>query len=104
MVRALYQRESYAAMKEVGFSASQANRFRAYAPSSVLDLMREVSDKISELAWGLAIANKESDEDSGIFNDLESYYEDAYDDIRNGFENSRLSYEDWENYGEEEAG
>ena len=98
-IRALYQREAYDRMKETGFSAMQANRFRSYAPDSVRYYMAEVSNKISELAWGLAIQLKESDEESGIFNSLESYYQDAADQIKEGFQHSIKQKEDWDQYG-----
>ncbi len=103
IMRNLYQRESYDRMKQIGFSAAQANRFRSYAPATVLDYMAEVSNKIETLATGLAIELRASDEASGIQRPWREYLDEARESITKGFQNSLKPKEDWDNYGEEEG-
>lgn len=97
-MRALYQREAYTRMKEIGFSAPQANRFRSYAPSTVLSYMREVSNKIEELSYGLAIRLKSDDESSGIIKPLSSYLDESRESITKGFQHSLMPKEEWDKY------
>lgn len=98
-IRNLYQRTSYKMMKDTGFSANQANRFRAYTPDSVNERLTRVTELIDYLGRGAldqTLAKSGLTLDSGAYEaTLESYTAD----IKKGMQRSTKTYEDWMDYG-----
>ncbi len=98
-IRNLYQRESYAVMRNTGFSSPQARRFSWYNPDSVREVTGLIQDKIAELAKGYVGQRAQREGLSWGELDAMDALEDAYENIKEGLQGSKKSYEDWAEYG-----
>jgi hypothetical protein len=98
-IRNLYQRTAYDQLKDAGFSASQASRFRGYAPVTVLDRMETLTGMISDLAKGALdqkLARTGIELGAGAYDEALTDYMDT---VREGFSHSSKTYEEWMDYG-----
>ena len=98
-INRLYQRTTYAVMRNTGFSASQALRFTNQTPDNIRDKTLMVSDLVSNLAVG-ALQNKLTKQ--GLSYDVYSHRDllsDMEDRIAAGLQRSRKTYEQWFDYG-----
>jgi hypothetical protein len=97
-VNSLYQKTTYQNLTAVGFSHSQAFRFDAQLPSDIEDKSATVSNLIANLAGGAA---KMSLAKQGIAYDVYEHrgiFEEMQDKVKKGFEYSRKTYEEWQDY------
>lgn len=95
----LYKRTAYQEMKNVGFSANQANRFRSYSPETVLSRMETVKGLIDELAKGALDLKLEKAKITLSGQAYTDAYDDMYDTVKEGFSYSTKEYEEWQDYG-----
>ncbi|MGD9163013.1 MAG: hypothetical protein PVG39_31700 [Desulfobacteraceae bacterium] len=98
-VNNLYQSTTYQELRNTGFSHSQAFRFNTNLPDSITEKRNIVSGLISELAGG---ALKTSLAKQGIAFDVWEHrglFAEMEEKVKEGFENSRKTYEQWQDYG-----
>lgn len=93
-----YSRLSYSQLRESGMSASQASRFRNYAPTSLTDRISDMSTLISNLSEGSV---KSIIARQGITVTYEEYLDminEMQGKVKTGLQESKLTYEQWKEY------
>lgn len=98
VMRNLYQRESYANLREQGFSYHQARRYSSYAPAAVTENVTKMDSVIRTLAEGRAGGIIAKLEKAGEYYDPEAVYNESLDVMKKAVAGSHKSFEDIERY------
>ncbi len=96
--RRLYQTEVYATMKAVGMSASQATRFKWYAPEAVrlkIGIMKEIVKESTLMRIG---QKQVKDEKQGIIQGIDDYWKDTKEEVAESYRQSYKTLDDWVDY------
>ena len=94
VIRNMYQRTAYANLKRAGLSANQANRFSWYRPEVVKVNAHLVEFKVGELATGKVAAKLRKLNLSTTQENVDKYYDDVFEAIKEGMRKSPLQLED----------
>jgi hypothetical protein len=94
----MYHRESYDRLRESGLSSVQADRFKWYAPQSVLTVETDMQDNLMKYSMGVLAGKLKNVSGPVTFEEVSDMYEEAYNAVKKGFQSSRRSYEDFGNY------
>lgn len=97
-IRNLYQRTSYSRLRDTGFSVKQADRFKRYGVSGVMDKINNVTQKITQLAHYETDRRFKKATTDWSHEQWFIQYKKAYKDIQIGFRASQKTYEEWINY------
>lgn len=97
-IRATYQREAYARMRDAGFSSAQASRFKWYTPEAARERETSVRDKIETLTKGTFAAMSAKLDRAGEDYDPELLYYESEESVYEGFRKSKEPYERWMDY------
>jgi hypothetical protein len=93
-----YMRDAYDRLREAGLSSVQANRFKWYAPEMVLSVEMTMQDDLMNYAMGVLASRTRSIEGQLTFEEISGMYADAYNDVKKGFQESKKTVEDFQNY------
>jgi len=94
----MYTRTSYAKLKEAGLNATQANRFRWYAPDSVIKIETQVTEAVLEYSK-YALGQKAAREGIIATEDwIAQNIDDYMTKIKKNFSNSPITKEEYVQY------
>ena len=96
--RRIYQTEVYATMKAAGMSASQATRFKWYAPEAVrlkIGIMKEIVKESTLMRIG---QKQVKDEKQGIIQGIDDYWKDTKEEVAESYRQSYKTLDDWVDY------
>jgi len=97
-MRNFYQRDAYATLKETGFSATQANRFKWYVPETVLDVTEIITDKVNSMAVGYVGHKTEGIGGEFTQEQLRGFFDEGVEKVKEGLRKSYKTFEQWDNY------
>jgi hypothetical protein len=93
-LRNLYQRTTYADMREMGASATTARRFSWYTPEKVGEVMSTYREKTVDYSIG-ALATKEKQIGRSLTaRERDAFLADVQNKIRLSLQESKVPYED----------
>lgn len=99
-----YNRQTYANMRDVGFSSIQANRFRWYSPTKVVTLEIKAREVLLQYT-NYAIGQKAARENTMVTQKfIDDNFSKMYADIKSKFGKSRITYEEYIKYGDNTVG
>lgn len=95
LVEPAYRKTAYHALRDAGFSSYQANRWKWYSPSRVMEVMQDVATHTAYLARGTALKQWVAYQRRGIEVDWDSLYADALQKQQYAYEHSDMSAEEY---------
>lgn len=94
----VYSRTVYDNLRNLGFSSYQANRFRWYAPSSVIEREDIFKERLDFYTQGIIATKLKKSAYYYTEDEIKSIYENEIEKLKEGFRKSKKTYEQWISY------